>query len=218
MSEFGDIDLYYGDESGVCLRPYVPYGWQFRGEKVTCPSQHGGRLNCFALYCFALLRRDNTCFFAATEGRVTGQWLGEQIDRFSLTLTRLTLIVLDNAPVHKKMVNDYGECWEERGLFVGFLPPYSPHLNIVEILWKKLKYEWLDVRDYASAGLCEQGGVACARAGDIVGCRGGIHDRFSALHHAQDWSNVILHDCLNSLSHGKSITNFRFAYSGWAMN
>lgn len=130
---------------GVCLCPYIPYGWQFRGEKVACPSQHGGRLNCFAL-----LRRDNECFFAATEGRVTGEWLGEQIDRFSLSLTRLTLIVLDNAPVHKKMVKDYGERWEERGLFVGFLPPYSPHLNIVEILWKKLKYEWLQAKDYSS--------------------------------------------------------------------
>jgi hypothetical protein len=96
------------------------------------------------------LRRDNTCFVGTTEGRVTGDWLGEQIDRFSQSLTRLTLIVLDNAPVHKKMVKDYGERWEERGLFVGFLPPYSPHLNIVEILWKKLKYEWLQAKDYAS--------------------------------------------------------------------
>lgn len=25
----------------------------------------------------------------------------------------------------------------------------SPHLNIVEILWKKLNYEWLQARDYA---------------------------------------------------------------------
>ena len=41
--------------------------------------------------------------------------------------------------------------WEERGLFLFYLPPYSPHLNIAEVLWRKLKYEWLQPRDYADA-------------------------------------------------------------------
>lgn len=44
--------------------------------------------------------------------------------------------------------------WQGRGLFVFFLPPYSPHLNIAEVLWRKLKnnylkYEWLRPEDYA---------------------------------------------------------------------
>lgn len=30
------------------------------------------------------------------------------------------------------------------------LPPYSPHLNIIEILWRKMKYEWLKPEDYGS--------------------------------------------------------------------
>ena len=34
-------------------------------------------------------------------------------------------------------------------MFVWFLPPYSPHLNIAETLWRKLKYEWLRPEDYA---------------------------------------------------------------------
>jgi transposase len=34
-------------------------------------------------------------------------------------------------------------------LFVRFLPPYSPHLNLAEVLWRKLKYEWLRPQDYA---------------------------------------------------------------------
>jgi len=29
-----------------------------------------------------------------------------------------------------------------------YLPPYCPHLNIVEVLWRKLKYQWLQVQDY----------------------------------------------------------------------
>ena len=29
-----------------------------------------------------------------------------------------------------------------------YLPPYSPHLNLAETLWRKLKTEWLAVEDY----------------------------------------------------------------------
>ena len=41
--------------------------------------------------------------------------------------------------------------WQERGLFVVFLPVYSPPLNIAEVLWRKLKYEWLRPEDYTDA-------------------------------------------------------------------
>ena len=66
-----------------------------------------------------------------------------------LTLCRLTVIIFDNASVHLKAAKEYAEAWSEKGLFVWFLPTYSPHLNIAEILWKKLKYEWLQATDYA---------------------------------------------------------------------
>ena len=110
------------------------------------PSGHGGQLNCFAL-----LSRSNACFVRTTEETVTADWLALQLDAFSEGLKgRLTVVVLDNAPVHKKMAREHGEKWEERGLYIGFLPPYSPHLNIVETLWKRLKYSWLKARDYAN--------------------------------------------------------------------
>ena len=59
------------------------------------------------------------------------------------------MIVLDNASIHKKAVKERMAAWEEPGLFVFFLPTYSPHLNIAEILWRKLKYEWLQPSHYA---------------------------------------------------------------------
>lgn len=40
-------------------------------------------------------------------------------------------------------------CLAGRSLFVSFLPTYSPHLNIAEVLWRKMKYEWLRPEDYA---------------------------------------------------------------------
>ena len=75
--------------------------------------------------------------------------MSERLDALSLSLSRLTVVVLDNASVHKKAVKERWAVWQERGLFVFFLPAYSPHLNIAEILWRKLKYEWLCPEDYA---------------------------------------------------------------------
>ena len=135
--------MYYGDESGVSLLPNVPYGWQFPDEVVTMPSERGAHLNCFAL-----LSRGNDCFWRTTEGTVTADWIAEQIEAFTQNLRRLTVLVLDNASVHRKAARENAAAWEAKGLFVWFLPTYSPHLNIAEILWKKIKYEWLQASDY----------------------------------------------------------------------
>ena len=45
-------------------------------------------------------------------------------------------------------MNERLEYWQQRGLYVFFLPPYSPHLNLAETLWRKLKKEWLVPEDY----------------------------------------------------------------------
>jgi hypothetical protein len=141
--EQGKIDLFYGDESRVCLQPCVPYAWQFRDEQVGMPSAQGVGMSCFAL-----LSRDNRCFSAVTQASIDATWISEKLDQLSLSLRRLTVVVLDNARVHTKAVKDRSWVWQERGLFVWFLPTYSPHLNIAEVLWRKLKYEWLRAEDY----------------------------------------------------------------------
>ena len=40
--------------------------------------------------------------------------------------------------------------WADRNLFIFFLPPYSPHLNIIERLWKELKARWMTPKDYSN--------------------------------------------------------------------
>ena len=40
--------------------------------------------------------------------------------------------------------------WQNRGLYIFYLPPYSPNLNIIERLWKELKARWLKPDDYSS--------------------------------------------------------------------
>ena len=128
------------------MEPCVPYAWQFKGEKVGIKSTQGGAWNCFGL-----IARDNRCHAYLTQGSVTADWISEKLDALSLCLTKLTVIVLDNASVHKKAARERRVVWEERGLFIWFLPTYSPHLNLAEILWRKLKYEWLVASDYEDA-------------------------------------------------------------------
>ena len=57
--------------------------------------------------------------------------------------------MLDNAKVHRAAkVKKQLETWQQRGLFLFYLPTYSPHLNIAERLWKELKARWLKPQDY----------------------------------------------------------------------
>jgi len=144
LAEERKIDLYYADEAAVSLEPCVPYAWQFADEEAFMPSEKGKGVNCFAL-----MTRDNRAVIETTTQTLTSQFLFEQIERFSMGLKKLTVVVLDNAMVHRaRIIKERISVWQQRGLFLFYLPRYSPHLNIVEVLWRKLKYEWLIAKDY----------------------------------------------------------------------
>lgn len=61
------------------------------------------------------------------------------------------MVILDNASYHKskKFKSNIGK-WARRGLLLLYLPPYSPQLNIIEILWKFMKYYWIEYTAYLS--------------------------------------------------------------------
>lgn len=142
----GQIDLYYGDESHICTEGYVPYGWQFRGEDVYIPSERGLRLNIFGM-----IDRNNRYEGFSTTENMTSDKVADFLDRLSLRIRKNTFVVLDNASVHRcKLMRELRPIWEKRGLFLFFLPPYSPHLNIAETLWRILKGKWLRPVDYCS--------------------------------------------------------------------
>lgn len=147
QAQKGDIDLFYGDESKVCEQGYVPYGWQFKDEKVSIPSMHGQSLNCFGL-----LSRQNELIFSTTTQAITTDFVIDTLERLSLKLSKPTVIVLDNAKVHtSRKVKKRLKYWQNRGLYIFYLPPYSPHLNIIERLWRELKTRWLKPEDYLTA-------------------------------------------------------------------
>ncbi|MDR2927122.1 MAG: transposase, partial [Cytophagaceae bacterium] len=65
------------------------------------------------------------------------------------SIQKKTVLILDNASVHKsRSMMERMPFWNQRGLFITFLPPYSPHLNIAETVSRKLKKECIDPEDY----------------------------------------------------------------------
>ncbi len=108
------------------------------------PSAKGKGINCFGLF-----TRSNKSLVATSEETIKADFVVEQLERFSFSLKKLTVVVLDNAPIHTgKAMQQRIEYWQHRGLFIFYLPTYSPHLNIAETVWRKLKYEWLAPTDY----------------------------------------------------------------------
>ena len=142
----GEIDLRYGDETQISEEGYVPYGWQFPDENVCIRSARCAHINCFGL-----LAKDNSFTYQTTSCNITSDFIIEQLDRFSFSIKKHTVVVLDNAKVHQsKKMKGMQQIWAKRKLFIFFLPPYSPHLNIIERLWRELKTRWLRPEDYSS--------------------------------------------------------------------
>ncbi|QHT72102.1 IS630 family transposase [Rhodocytophaga rosea] len=146
LAQTGRIELYFGDESGFCLTPCVPYGWIKKGKHAPILSQKGARINVFGL-----LSTDNKLLTYQKGGSLNADFIIQCVDAFSASITKPTVIVLDNASLHtggrweiKK------EEWEQKGLYIFFLPTYSPHLNRIERFWKQVKYYWLKAEDYLS--------------------------------------------------------------------
>ncbi|MCG3146268.1 MAG: hypothetical protein HONDAALG_04167 [Gammaproteobacteria bacterium] len=72
-------------------------------------------------------------------------------DHLSQIISKPTLVVIDGAPTHKSdAFRARLEEWETRELYVYLLPAYSPELNLIEILWRMIKYHWLPLSAYES--------------------------------------------------------------------
>jgi transposase len=144
LEQKGKIDLFFGDESGVSLTPEIPYGWQEINQPIRMKTEKSKRLNIFGL-----MTRNNDLEAYMYRGSATGDLIIAFINDFAQKVVTKTTIVLDNATVHhsKKFQNKLAD-WTALGLDIFYLPTYSPHLNKIETLWRKIKYEWLLPKDY----------------------------------------------------------------------
>jgi hypothetical protein len=145
LEKQGHIDLYYGDESGFCLTSALPYAWQFPGEQVATLPRHSQRFNVLGFY----NATTNDLHAAAREGSLDTAFVLDTLDAWAATRTRPTVLVLDNAKIHHSaLFQAQLQHWEDQDVYIFYLPTYSPHLNKLETLWRKIKYEWLRPEAY----------------------------------------------------------------------
>lgn len=142
----GEINLYYFDESSFSLTPTVPYAWQKIGEHIEVPSSRSRNINVLAF-----IDRSSACESFVFTGSVNTDVVIVAFDAFCETINKPTVVLVDNAPTHtsdkfdKKTIE-----WCKKGLVVVPISRYSPELNIAEILWRKIKYDWMPFSAYMS--------------------------------------------------------------------
>ncbi len=150
----GWLDLIYFDQSGFNLWAKVVYAWQQRGERIEIPVSKGKSQNVLGFMWHRCQRFESFVF----EGTVDSNVVIECFDIIARGMEKETVIVLDNAPIHHSQeFEEKIEEWEKLGLKIYFLPTYCPSLNKIEVLWKKIKDDWLSWEAYNSyKHLCEE--------------------------------------------------------------
>jgi transposase len=72
-----------------------------------------------------------------TEKSIDSQFIIQSLDNFAEKTTKLTVVILDNAPWHiSQYIQAKIDRWEQKGIFILYLPTYSPHFNKIETLWR----------------------------------------------------------------------------------
>jgi transposase len=136
----GQCELLYFDESGFSPNPPLQYGWARIGQsRCVEPQSHQQRVNVLGA-----LRHDGELIWV-TQQRPTSR---DDVIAFFDHLAERShpvpcIVVIDNAAIpkgesHGKQTPGMGQS----RLYLYYLPPYSPELNRIEILWKQAKYFW----------------------------------------------------------------------------
>lgn len=146
LDDAGKINLYYLDETGFCLIPTVPYGWQNIGEYLPIDSSRSKRLNVLGI----MSRKNHLEAYVSTQS-INSDVIVACIDSFFPNVDIPTVIVVDRSSIHTSAtIFERIEEWKERNLTIFELPAYSPELNLIEILWRFIKYEWIPITAYSS--------------------------------------------------------------------
>jgi len=130
------------------MNPCLPYGWQAKGETVSIFPQSNRKLNVFGIFDI-----NNKCYVSFSDQNINSGFVIKSIEEFchNLSPDKPSVLVMDNAAMHhSRLFQEKLATWQEKGLYIFYLPKYSPHLNIAEIFWRKAKYRWLKPADYLS--------------------------------------------------------------------
>jgi len=140
MAQTGQCDLLYFDEAGFSPNPPIQYRWMRIGQTRSAPpGSHRQRVNVLGA-----LRHDHALIWRLHDRRTVREDVIAFLDEIAAQPHSVPrIVVLDNAGIHKgEPMAEKRRLWEQQGLYLYYLPPYSPELNRIEILWKQAKYFW----------------------------------------------------------------------------
>lgn len=128
-------DLVFLDESGSNLGMTPTYGYAPRGERVVdhAPKSRGTNVSILAAMTWKGPVGART-FDGAVNGSRFLHWVKTVLGP---KLWQGAVVVLDNVRFHK--VAGVAEALAKVGARALYLPPYSPDLNPIELMWSKVK-------------------------------------------------------------------------------
>ena len=132
LAEHPDVDLWYGDETGIDGEPRPRRGWAMKGSKPRVV--HNGdhiRLNIVGTVC----PRTGE-FFAIEASHCDTDVFQAFLDEAAQSITpsrKRNILILDNASWHKRKSLNW-HFFEPV-----YLPPYSPDFNPIERVWLIMK-------------------------------------------------------------------------------
>jgi transposase len=147
LSLFGKEQLVFIDEAGCQLGMDRRYARSMVGQRAHCKRAYyrGDQINLIGAVATNGLR----CLWEVDD-TVNGEMFFAFVERGLIPkLNPDDLVVMDNLPAHK--ATKVQQAIEARGAFLLMLPPYSPDLNPIELLWSKLKE---GIRKYSPNTTC----------------------------------------------------------------
>jgi putative transposase len=146
----GRLKLYYLDECG--FSPTLPTGrsWTLPGQRtwVKYEAPQGRRVNALAAYRPSGPSPRLDVFTAERT------WTSYDLLGFlrALPWSKVPrVVVLDNAGLHtSRTIRAARPDLARRGIYLYFLPPYSPELNAIELVFRQVKYQEMPQRSYTT--------------------------------------------------------------------
>jgi transposase len=152
----GQVVLYYLDECGFAPTLPVSYSWSLPKTRKLIPYEapQGRRVNALAAY-RPFGRKPRLDVFTAERTWTSYDLIGFlKAPPWSRTPR---VVVLDNASIHtSKVIKAARKGLADLGIYLYFLPPYSPKLNRIEPVFRQVKHQEIPRRSHATrSGLRE---------------------------------------------------------------
>jgi transposase len=146
----GSVVLYYLDECGFSPTLPAGYSWSLPGQRrlIKYEAPQGRRVNALAAY-RPFGRSPRLEVFTAER-----TWNSYDLIGFLKALPwskAPRVVVLDNAGFHtSKVMRAARKGLADRGIYLYFLPPYSPELNRIEPVFRQVKHQEIPRRSFTT--------------------------------------------------------------------